>query len=124
VEIRSPAGSAERRFLHAIVAGPSDMRAPGAVAISGDAADGAVIDDEAYVFARSGVAERPSPLAYEAPAAARRHIVASLAPGGHYEVDVVRDGDRCRVSLQPGAGRVASKAGVVAIEIAGGCSLR
>jgi hypothetical protein len=128
VEVRSPAGSVERRFVHAIVAGPSDMHAPAVTAIDGDAAQGAVIDDEAYVFAQAGVAERPSPFVYEAPGAAKRHLVASLAPGGHYDVDIASDRDRCRVSLRPGEARVASIAGVVTIEVAhdtaGRCVLR
>jgi hypothetical protein len=132
VEVRSSTGSSERRFLHAFVVGPSDMRPPAVVPIDGDAAQGAVIDDEAYVFAEAGVAEKPSPLAYEAPATARRHLVASLAPGGHYDVQVAPGRDRCRVSLRPGEGRVASKAGVVTFEfahdpahdVAGRCTLR
>jgi hypothetical protein len=45
VEVRSPAGSVERRFLHAIVAGPSDARPPAVDAVLGDAADGAAVDD-------------------------------------------------------------------------------
>jgi hypothetical protein len=124
VEVRSPSGSLERRFLHAIVVGPRDVRAPAAVLIAGEDAEGAAIDEEAYVFSRAGVQRTPASLAYLAPGSARRHFVASLAPGGRYAVSVERDRDGCRVSLGPGEGRVASRAGVLAIEVAPGCILR
>jgi hypothetical protein len=124
VEVRSPTGSVERRFLHAIVVGPRDLRAPPAVAITGDDAEGAAIDDEAYVFAYAGVQRKPAALGYRAPASARHHFVASLAPLGRYEVTVESDRDMCHVSLRPGEGRTASSAGVLAIDVAPGCSLR
>src|SRR5262249_54251756 len=57
VEVRSTAGSVERRFLHAIVVGPSELRGAGVtsvLALEGEGVDGAVIDDEAYAFAHAG----------------------------------------------------------------------
>ncbi len=124
VEVRSPLGSVERRFLHTIVAGPRDLRAPVVVPIEGDDVDGAAIDDEAYLFAHAEVERRASPLGYQAPASVRRHLVASLAPGAHYAVEVTQERGQCRVQLGPGEGRVASKAGVLSIEVAPGCALR
>ncbi len=127
VEVRSATGSVERRFLHAIVVGPGDLRGSSVasvVAVDGEGGDGAVVDDEAYVFAHAGPQLRAAPLGYEVPATVRRHLVASLAPGGRYDVDVERDRDRCRVSLQPGGGRAASKAGVLALDVGTGCVLR
>jgi hypothetical protein len=110
--------------LHAIVVGPRDFRAPAAVSIAGEGAEGAAIDDEAYVFAYAGAQRTAAPLGYQAPGSARRHFVASLAPGGHYEVSVEHERDGCRVSLRPGEGRVASRAGVLALDVAPGCVLR
>jgi hypothetical protein len=124
VEVRSPTGSVERRFLHAIVVGPRELRAPAALPIVGTDAEGAAIDDEAYVFAYAGVQHAPAALGYQAPGSARRHFIASLAAGGHYEVSIQPDRDGCRVSLRPGESRVASRAGVLAIEVAPGCALR
>jgi hypothetical protein len=124
VEVRSPRGSVERRFLHTIAVGPREVRAPAAVPIAGEDAEGAAIDDEAYVFVVAGVQRTPAPLAYQAPDSARHHFVASLAPGGHYAVSVERNRDGCRVSLRPGEDRAASRAGVLAIDVAPGCVAR
>jgi hypothetical protein len=127
VEVRSTAGSVERRFLHAIVVGPSELKGAGVtsvVALEGEGVDGAVIDDEAYAFAHAGPQLRAASIGYAAPATARRHFVASLAPGGRYDVEVERDRDRCRVLLQPGSGRAATKAGVLALDVGTGCVLR
>ena len=127
VEIRSPSGDRERRFLHAIVVTEKGGPSPVAGRIDGDDVDGAAIDDEAYVFARSGEQARPAPLAYRSPPAALRHVVASLPPGGRYAVGVQREATFCRVSLEPNpasAGRTASSAGVLSFELGPGCVLR
>jgi hypothetical protein len=54
------------------------------------------------------------------------HVIASLAPGARYAVSVEREGDACRVSLEPGGEgkRAASAAGLLALELAPGCALR
>jgi len=124
VEVRSPPGRLERRFLHSIVVGPADARAPAPVRIEGPGVDGVALADEAYVFERGAPQYRPASLEYGAPSSATRHIVASLAPSGRYAVSVRPDGGGCRVSLQPGSGRAASSAGVLVLEIAPGCTLR
>jgi hypothetical protein len=124
VEVRSPTGDRERRFLHTIVVGAADARAPSPLRIDGDGVDGVAIDDEAYVFDHHGVQPSAAPLAYRAPSSAVHHVVASLAPSGRYAVRVDRDRDACRVSLAPGAGRTASSAGVLVLEVAAGCVLR
>ncbi len=127
VEVRSPRGDVERRFLHAIVVSDGDARPPAAVRVDGQDVDGAVIEDEAYVFARAGEQVRATPVTYRAPPAAVRHLVASLAPGGRYVVRVERDGAWCRVSFDPsqtGDARAASSAGVMSFETGPGCALR
>jgi len=123
-EVRSRVGNVERRFLHTIVVGPSDMHAPSLVRIDGGSVAGVAIGDEAYVFAQGGPQTRPMPLDYRAPLSATRHLVASLAEGARYAVEAERDGDACHVSLQPGAGKVASGAGVLEVDFATGCTVR
>ncbi|HEX8793407.1 MAG TPA: hypothetical protein VF765_20835 [Polyangiaceae bacterium] len=123
-EVRSPVGNAERRFLHAIVVGPSKMRPPVLERIEGQEVAGAVIGDEAYVFVRSAPQTRAASLDYRAPTSATRHLVASLAPNARYAVEVERDGDACHVSLEPGEGKTASRAGVLEVDLAAGCALR
>ena len=98
VEVRSPLGDLECRFLHAFVATQADTTPPPAIRIDGRDVDGAAIEDEAYVFSRAGVQARAAPIAYRAPAAALRHVVASLPPGARYTVTVERDGTLCSVS--------------------------
>jgi hypothetical protein len=128
VEVRSPPGDLERRFLHAIVVDAVDARPPAVVRVEGDGIEGVAIEDEAYVFTRSPPQPHAQPLTYRAPVAAARHIVASLAPGARYAVSAERDQDGCRISLEPSGsdtlqGRTASGAGLLALDLASGCSL-
>jgi len=123
-EVRSPVGNVERRFLHAIVVGPSDMRLPALARIEGQDVAGVAIADEAYVFPRAAPQTRAASLDYRAPVSATRHIVASLAPDARYAVDVERDGEVCHVSLEPGDGKTASRAGVLEVDLGTGCTLR
>jgi hypothetical protein len=124
VEIRSPLGATERRFLHAIVGGPAEGRAPAPARIEGDGADGVALQDEAYVFDRAGDQAKPAPLTYRAPAAAMRHVVVSLAPGARYDVSAAPEGGDCHVSIAPGHARAASGAGVLALEVGVGCVVK
>jgi hypothetical protein len=99
LEVRSPAGGLERRFLHAIVVADRAAAAPAVARLEGAAVDGVAIADEAYLFARSGVQRHAGTLEYTAPAGAVTQVVASLAPGGHYVAGARPEGDGCRVSL-------------------------
>lgn len=124
VEVHSPLGDTERRFLHALVVAGADARAATSpVRIEGEGVDGVAIDDEAYVFERGAVQLRALPVVYRAPVAATRHLLASLAPGAHFAVHVERDGGSCRVSVRPGEGSSASSAGTLLIELTSSCSL-
>lgn len=123
VEVRSPTGDVERRFLNAIVVAGADAHAPQPVRIEGEGVDGVAIDDEAYVFERGAAQFRALPVAYRAPASAARHLVASLAPDAHYAIHVERDGALCGVSLRPGEGTVASSAGTILLEVTPACGL-
>ena len=125
IEVRSKPGDLERRFLHALVVGGDEARAPVPSRIEGEGVDGVALDDEAYVFQRAGCPRLARRIVeYRAPEAATRHVVASLAPQGRYGVSVQRDGAVCRVTLTPGEGAAASEAGVVVLELAPGCSIR
>ena len=124
LEVRSPPGETERRFLHAFVVGPSDAHPPAPTHIEGEGVDGVALDGEAYVFERAAEQLRPAPLSYRAPLDAVRHVVASLAPSARYDVSLVREGETCRVSIQPGQARVASSAGVLELDLGQGCTLR
>ena len=128
IEVRSPKGDVERRFLLAIVVGGiadrSKKDVPPATRLDGEGVDGAVIDDEAYVFQRGAPQGASAPLAWRAPPSVSRAIVASLAPGARYDVRAERDRDDCRVSLRPGGARAASPAGVLVVSLGPGCQLR
>ncbi|HXX67551.1 MAG TPA: hypothetical protein VEK07_10235 [Polyangiaceae bacterium] len=123
VEVRSPTGDVERRFLHAIVVAGGDARAPSPERIEGEGVDGVAVGDEAYVFERGAVQLRALPVVYRAPISAVRHLVASLAPGAHYAVGVEREGTMCHVVLRPGEGIVASSAGTLLLDVTPSCSL-
>jgi hypothetical protein len=124
VEVRSPTGETERRFLHAMTVGPSDAKAPVPARIEGDGVDGVAIDDEAYLFVHAAPQTSAAPLRWRAPAAATRQIVASLAEGGRYDVRAAREGDQCRLELTPGGSRAASAAGLLELDLGPGCALR
>jgi hypothetical protein len=123
-EVRSPVGNVERRFLHAIVVGSSDMHPPSPVRIEGGGVAGVAIGDEAYVFLQAAPQTRAAPLDYRAPMSVSRHLVASLAGGARYTVEVEREGDACHVSLQPGSGKTASGAGVLEVDLGTSCTIR
>jgi hypothetical protein len=123
-EVRSPVGNVERRFLHAIVVGPSQMRPPPFVRVDGANVAGVAIGDEAYVFLQAALQTRAAPVDYRAPMSVTRHIVASLAQGARYSVEAEREGDACHVSLEPGEGKTASGAGVLEVDLASGCTIR
>ena len=123
-EVRTPVGNVERRFLHAIVVGPSDMRPPALARIEGQEVAGVAIGDEAYVFPRAAPQTHAASLDYRAPMSATRHLVASLSPNARYAVEVERDGDACHVSLEPGDGKTASSAGVLEVVLGTGCTMR
>ncbi len=101
IEVRSKPGDLERRFLHALVVGGDEARAPVPSRIEGEGVDGVALADEAYVFQRAMPQARAAIVEYRAPEAATRHVVASLAPQGRYGVSVQRDGAVCRVTLTP-----------------------
>jgi hypothetical protein len=131
-EVASPASppSVERRFLHAIVIGAAQSAGAPAKGIEGNDVAGAVIDGEAYLFSAQGPATRPVRVAYRAPRAVARHVVADLAPSAGYTVTAASDGDACAVTLEPasgggggGAAKAASAAGVLSFDLVG-CAAR
>jgi hypothetical protein len=123
VEVRSVRSDSERRFLHAVVASAADANIGAPSEVEGDGVDGVAIADEVYAFSRSGPQRRPASESYRAPISVAHHIVTSLAPGASYALSVARDGDFCRVALQPGPGVRASEAGTIAFGVAADCTL-
>jgi hypothetical protein len=118
VEVASPQGDKERRFLHAIVVGASGEKAPPSVGITGEGIDGAAIRDEAYLFVKDGPQKTAAKLSYRAPTEAARHILVGLAPDARYGVEAKAEGGGCKVTLSPGGDKPASKAGVLVLESA------
>lgn len=124
LEIPSPLGTTERRFLHVVAVTDADAEGGVApVAIRGEGADGAALDGEAYVFVRDGVQEKPARVDYVAPEDAPRHRIAGLAPRATYAVTVERATGGCHVRVEPGASGVSTSAGGVALLALPGCAL-
>lgn len=127
LEIRSPLGSDERRFLNILVVGErrSQDRGPTPVRVYGAGVDGAAVGGEAFVFPRDAAQVAPAPLAWSAPASVRRYVAASLAPGSRFTVSAERDRDACRFEVSPAdKGIAASDAGLLVFDVEPGCGVR
>jgi hypothetical protein len=123
IEVASPKGETERRFLHAITVGAAEDKAVVPTHIDGTGVEGAAIEGEAYVFTTGKPHSEAVAVSYKAPALTIRHLVVGLAPGGKYGISMANDGAAdCRVSLAPGGGSSASAAGTIAID-SHGCTL-
>jgi hypothetical protein len=125
LEVPSPKGSNERRFLHTVVAGGWTSSVPLPERLDAAGAAGVALDGEAYVFAADAPQSSAATLSYEAPLSAARHFIAALAPAGVYRVSVsLAQAARCRVVLEPAPGLAASAAGVLALDVSGCLSAR
>jgi hypothetical protein len=130
VEVGSPRGETERRFLHTIVVGAAGDAAkrgvpPGATRIDGEGVDGAVVDDQAYVFVRGAPPGAPtSSIGWRQPANVAHVVVVSLPPAARIEVHAERDRDGCHMQLHPGSGPVVSAAGLLVVTLGAGCAVR
>jgi hypothetical protein len=123
IEVASPRGGTERRFLNAIVVASSGDKAPQAVRVEGEEVDGVAIDNEVYVFVSAGPQKSASALSYAyVPGGASLHVVVGLARGTRYTVAASAKDGRCRVAFTPGGVSAASAAGVLRIKLAG-CAL-
>ncbi len=122
IEVPSPKGATERRFLHVIAIGAATDRPPAATYIKGEGAEGAAIDGEAYVFTSAGPQTLPAAILYVAPSTAAHHVVVGLAPGMRYGLTVKAEGASCRVSVLPGGKLAASPAGTMTFDV-NGCAL-
>ena len=122
IEVASPKGATERRFLHVIAVGGAADRPPVATYIKGEGAEGAALDGESYVFTVAGPQALPAAFVYTAPTAAAHHVVTGLAPGMRYGVALLAQGASCRVSVLPGGKTAASAAGTLTFD-APGCAL-
>ncbi|WP_394826571.1 heparinase II/III family protein [Pendulispora albinea] len=119
LEIPSPTGGTDRRFLHVIAVTSATSPRPQAVPLRGDAIDGAALDGEAYVFLRSAIQTVPTAFDYTAPEDATRHIISGLVPGAAYVTTASRAAGGCKIALNPGgAGAKASDAGVLVVSVA------
>lgn len=122
IEVSSPTGQTERRFLHAIVVSAGEDKAVVPTRIDGIGVEGAAIDDEAYVFTTGKPHTEAAPVSYKAPAPAIRHLIVGLAPGGRYGISIAKEGADCKVSLAPGGAAAASASGTLTID-SHGCVL-
>jgi hypothetical protein len=116
VEVASPKGDKERRFLHAIVIGDAAEKPAPAVAISGEGVDGAAIREEAFLFVKDGPQKKPANISYRAPIEATRHVIAGLAPDERYGVEAKVEAGACKITVSPGGDKPASKAGVLVLD--------
>ncbi|WP_394842934.1 heparinase II/III family protein [Pendulispora brunnea] len=123
LEIPSPTGATDRRFLHVITASSADAPRAPLGTVRGDAVEGASLDGEAYVFLRTAAQKAPTGFDYTAPEDAPRHIVSGLAPSATYAVSAARADGGCKVRVTPGSGPKASDAGLLVLSIAG-CALK
>jgi hypothetical protein len=121
VEVASPRGNIERRWLHVIAVGAAGDAPPDSVRIAGEGAAGTALDGEAYVFPTAGPqgagGHGASPLSWREPAAVARVVVTGLAPNGRYAWSSARDGDACKIALRPDGDLVASAAGVAVVAL-------
>ncbi len=123
IEIASPKGKTERRFLHAIVVGATGETAPSPVKIEGEGIDGVAIDREAYLFTSAAPQKMAAAVSYKAPDLATKHMVFGLAPNGKYAVSPTREGAICKIALLPGGSSAASSAGVLTLNVTG-CTVK
>lgn len=104
------------RFLHVLQgadAGASADPANLVQSTSGTAFEGAVVRDAAVLFPRDfGVPA--AAVSYEAPAAAKLHVVTGLSPNKGYSVTVKAAGGRAAVAIAEGGAVQSDKGGVLA----------
>jgi hypothetical protein len=122
LEIPSPKGARERRFLHAMTIGGVGDASPPASRFEGDDVDGALLDGEAYAFVRRAAHTQAGRIEYAVSSKASRHIIVGLAPRTPYRITVAsqhRDGadSVCRVSLSPGNGKSTSAGGLLVLNL-------
>jgi Heparinase II/III-like protein len=117
IEIASPRGKTERRFLHAIVVGAAADTPPAAVKLEGEGVDGVLVESEAYLFASAAPQKVAAAVSYSAPAQATRHVLVGLAPAGKYTATAELTGGACKISVVPGGTFTASAAGVLVLNV-------
>ena len=124
IEVPSPRGQIDRRFLHTIVVGARVAALPSPVRIEGHGADAVGVGGEAFVFVREPE-EGATRVEYQTPHDVVRHVIVSLVPRASYLPTIARSGDLCTVGLRPVAkdGLRASEAGVLILELRPDCSL-
>ena len=123
IEIVSPKGKPERRFLHTIVVGASADAAPAPAKLDGDGLEGVLLEAEAYLFTTAGPQKVAAAVSYTAPVAATRHVIVGLAPSGKYGAALQAGDGGCKISLVPGGNLGASAAGVLLLNVTA-CALK
>jgi hypothetical protein len=124
LEVLSPGATTERRFLHAIdVRASSETAPPAAQIIAGDGVDGALVGDDAFVFVSAAPQSTAAPLAFKAPASARRIVVVGLAPSQPYSASATKSGDVCAIAIAPGGSTNASASGTITTRVDAACAL-
>lgn len=99
LEVKSPQGTRERSFLHAIVAAAATEPPSSAERLSGDGVHGAFVrsagGSAAVLFAR---AEGDAKLEAKLPGSASQVVLAGLTPGKHYRFNI--DGPSCTLTAR------------------------
>lgn len=109
------------RFLHVLQGADAGSTADPSQIVrstSGVAFEGAVVHETAVLFPRD-FGEPATTLGYEAPAAAKTHVVTGLVPEKKYAVTVKPAGDKVAVTIAPEGALSADKGGVLAFDNAG-----
>ncbi len=109
------------RFLHVLQGADSGATADAAQVVhgtSGAAYEGAFVHETAVLFPKD-FGEPATTLGYEAPAAAKLHVVTGLVPDKGYSVKVTVTGDKVSVAIAPEGGLSSDKGGVLAFDLAG-----
>jgi hypothetical protein len=112
------AGGPRRTLVHLLLPGPPPGRPPASRALESPDPNlaGRVIQDPRWprvVAVRLGEPDPQAPVVYRRPAGPSRHLVAGLAPGASYAVQV----EPSRVVVSPGPGFTASPAGLLAFVV-------
>ncbi len=123
IEIASPRGKTERRFLHTIVVGAAADSPPSPARIEGEGIDGVAIETEAYLFTSAAPQKVAAAVSYKAPVTATRHVVVGLVPSAKYGATLEASGAGCKVALGPGGNLAASASGVLTLNVAA-CALK
>jgi len=119
LRVEAPGGPRDVRFLHLLQGVDPGATADEAALVESDgdgAFEGVVVGDTAVLFPVQVGAE-PGELSYTVPAAAVRHLITGLVPGGGYDVVAEPAADGLRVTVRGGTTELADDGGVLSFQV-------